>query len=52
MIGKILLVVIGAGLGALAGLLIAFLGMGNAGIVAGGLAGAILLPLIVLRSRV
>ena len=50
--GKILLVAVGAGMGALVGLLLAFLGAGNTGILIGAAMGAILFPLIVARLRV
>jgi hypothetical protein len=47
-IGKrIMISVVGAGIGSLAGLLLSFLGVGNGGLIAGAAIGAIL-PLVVL----
>jgi len=43
---RIMLAVVGAGIGALAGLLAAFLGAGNVGLVACAIAGAILPQLL------
>jgi len=44
---RLMLAIVGAGIGSLAGLLISFLGAGNAALVAGAVIGAIL-PLVVL----
>ena len=44
---RIMLAVVGAGIGSLAGLLLSFLGAGNAALIGGAVAGAIL-PLLVL----
>jgi hypothetical protein len=44
---RVMLVVVGAGMGSLAGLLISVLGAGNLGLIGGAVAGA-LLPLVVL----
>jgi hypothetical protein len=44
---RIMLAVVGAGIGSLAGLLVSFLGAGNIALVAGAVAGAIV-PLVVL----
>jgi hypothetical protein len=44
---RIMLVVVGAGIGSLAGLLVAFLGAGNWALIAGAAAGAVI-PLLVL----
>jgi hypothetical protein len=47
MIRRLLVVIVGAGVGSLAGLLIAALGAGNIGLIAGGAVGAVL-PLFIL----
>jgi hypothetical protein len=47
MFKRVMVIVVGAGMGSLAGLLISLLGAGNLGLVIGAVAGA-LLPLIVL----
>jgi hypothetical protein len=44
---RIMLAVVGAGIGSLAGLLVSFLGAGNSALIAGGVAGAVI-PLVVL----
>jgi hypothetical protein len=44
---RVMLAIVGAGIGSLAGLLVSFLGAGNAALVAGAVIGAIL-PLLVL----
>lgn len=44
---RVMLAIVGAGIGSLAGLLISFLGAGNAALVAGAVIGAIL-PLLVM----
>ena len=44
---RIMLAVVGAGIGSLAGLLVSFLGAGNTALIAGAIVGA-LIPLIVL----
>lgn len=44
---RIMLVVVGAGIGSLAGLLVSFLGAGNWPLIAGAVAGAVI-PLLVL----
>jgi uncharacterized protein YacL len=44
---RLMLAVVGAGIGSLAGLLISFLGAGNLALIAGAIAGAII-PLVVL----
>jgi len=44
---RIMLSVVGAGIGSLAGLLVSFLGAGNYALIAGALAGAVI-PLLVL----
>jgi hypothetical protein len=44
---RLMLVIVGAGMGSLAGLVVSFLGAGNVGLVAGAIVGAIL-PLVVL----
>lgn len=46
---RIMVAVIGAGIGSLAGLLISFLGAGNIALVAGAVVGAVV-PLLVLGS--
>jgi len=46
---RIMLVVVGAGIGSLAGLVVSFLGAGNVALIAGAAVGAIL-PLVVLGS--
>jgi hypothetical protein len=44
---RIMLAIVGAGIGSLAGLLVSFLGVGNVALVVGAVAGAIL-PLLVM----
>lgn len=44
---RLMLAVVGAGIGSLAGLLISFLGAGNLALIAGAIAGAVI-PLVVL----
>lgn len=44
---RVMLAIVGAGIGSLAGLLVSFLGVGNAALVAGAVIGAIV-PLLVL----
>jgi hypothetical protein len=44
---RLMLVVVGAGIGSLAGLLVSFLGAGNPALIVGAIAGAII-PLLVL----
>lgn len=44
---RIMIAVVGAGIGSLAGLLFSFLGAGNAALIAGAVAGAVI-PLVVL----
>ena len=44
---RIMLSVVGAGIGSLAGLLVSFLGVGNYALIAGAVAGAVI-PLVVL----
>jgi hypothetical protein len=44
---RVMLAIVGAGIGSLAGLLVSFLGAGNAALIAGAVIGAIV-PLIVL----
>jgi len=44
---RIMIAVVGAGIGSLVGLLISFLGAGNPALIAGGVAGAVI-PLLVL----
>jgi hypothetical protein len=44
---RIMLAVVGAGIGSLLGLLISFLGVGNSALIAGAVAGAVI-PLMVL----
>ena len=44
---RIMIVVVGAGIGSLAGLCFSFLGAGNAALIAGAIAGAVI-PLVVL----
>jgi len=46
---RLMIAVIGAGIGALAGLLVSFLGVGNVALIVGAVAGA-LIPLIVLGA--
>jgi hypothetical protein len=46
---RIMVAVIGAGIGSLLGLLVSFLGAGNSALIAGGIAGAVI-PLLVLGS--
>jgi hypothetical protein len=46
---RIMLAVVGAGIGSLAGLLVSFLGVGNWALILGAVAGAII-PLLVLGS--
>jgi hypothetical protein len=46
---RIMLAVVGAGIGSLVGLVVAVLGAGNSALILGGLAGSIF-PLAVLRS--
>ena len=46
---RIMIAVVGAGIGSLAGLLVSFLGAGNVALVAGAILGA-LIPLVVLGS--
>jgi hypothetical protein len=46
---RLMLMVVGAGIGSLVGLLVSALGAGNAGLIACGAAGAVL-PLLVLGS--
>ena len=43
---RIMLVVVGAGIGSLAGLLASFLGMGNWALIAGAVAGGLIPPLV------
>jgi len=46
---RLMLVVVGAGIGSLAGLVVAFLGAGNAALIGGAVVGAIV-PLLVLGA--
>lgn len=46
---RIMLSVVGAGIGSLLGLLVAFLGAGNPALIAGAVAGAIVPPLVLGR---
>jgi hypothetical protein len=46
---RIMIAVVGAGLGSLAGLLVSFLGAGNGALIAGAIVGAVL-PLVVLGA--
>ena len=46
---RVMLAVVGAGIGSLVGLLVSFLGVGNAALVAGAIVGAAV-PLLVLGS--
>lgn len=43
---RILLVVVGAGIGSLAGLLVSFLGVGNWALIAGAVVGGVIPPLV------
>jgi hypothetical protein len=43
---RIMLVVVGAGIGSLIGLLVSFLGVGNWALIAGAVAGALIPPLV------
>jgi hypothetical protein len=46
---RVFVMVVGAGMGALVGLLVAVLGLGNLGLIAGAVVGAVL-PLVILGS--
>ena len=46
---RLLVMIVGAGMGSLAGLLVAALGVGNFGLIAGAVIGAVL-PLLILGS--
>jgi hypothetical protein len=43
---RIMLVVVGAGIGSLAGLLVSFLGVGNWALIAGAVVGAVIPPMV------